>query len=92
MLLAKSEQFLKEYNEFKTRISTVTDDKVRSDLNLLLAQLVKAIKSVDSHHQELAYQQRLPDVINISRENIMNTRKKLIQLLDSWDRQTKSNA
>jgi hypothetical protein len=92
MLLSKSEQFLKEYNDFKRRISEVADEKIKSELNLLLSQLVKAIQSIDTHHQELTYQQRLPDVINISRENVMNTRKKLIQLLDSWDRQVKSNA
>jgi hypothetical protein len=92
MLLAKSEKFLKEYKEFKTRIASVTDEKVQSDLNLLLAQLVKAITAIDSQHQELTYQQKLPDVINISRENIMNSRKKLLQLLESWERQVKNNA
>lgn len=90
MLLSKSEQFLKEHNDFKARISAVTDSKVQSDLNLLLAQLVQAVKTIDSHHQELAYQQKLPDVINISRENIMNSRKRLIQLLESWERQAKA--
>jgi hypothetical protein len=92
MLLAKSEKFLKEYNEFKTRIAAVSDEKVRSDLNLLLSQLVKAITAIDSQHQELSYQQKLSDVINVSRENVMNSRKKLLQLLESWDRQVKNNA
>ena len=87
MLLSKSEQFVREYNEFKQRISEITDEKVKSDTALLLSQLVKAIHSIDSHHQELTYQTRLPDVINISRETVMNTRKKIIQMLDSWDRQ-----
>jgi hypothetical protein len=92
MLLSKSEQFLKEYNDFKRRISEVSDEKVKSDLSLLLSQLVKAIQSIDACHQELTYQQSLPDSINISRETVMSTRKKLIQLLDSWDRQVKANA
>ena len=92
MLLSKSEQFLKEYNGFKTRIDAVTDDKVKSDLNNLLSQLVNAIRQIDTQHQELVYTAKLSDAVNVSRETVMNSRKKLIQLLDSWERKAKNNA
>lgn len=92
MLLVNSDRFIKDYENFKKRIAAVTDPNVQSTLNNYLAQLMIAVKKIDSLHQELSYISKLTDTVNISREDVMNARRKLVQLLDSWERQNKSDA
>jgi|688.fasta_scaffold08851_19 hypothetical protein len=91
MQLMNSERFVKEYNELKTRIAAVTDINVHDQLNNYLSQLVNAVRTLDSQHQELVFNPKLPDSINILRETIRDNRRKITQMLDSWERKSKNN-
>jgi uncharacterized coiled-coil DUF342 family protein len=86
MFLSNSEKFANEYKNFKERISLVTDTAVQLELTQLLNQLAGVTKRIDNYHQELVYNNKLPDNITSTRDEIRDIRKKLIKLLDSWEK------
>lgn len=91
MLLLNSEKFKSEYNNFVTRIEKVTDDARRRELDLSLKQLVNQIQKIDNYHQNLIFTHKLPESIEGERKEIANIRKKIIKLLDSWEKKVASS-
>lgn len=84
MLLSKSERFLKEYEDFKTRISKVSDPGKKAELTQLLNQLVSEVKSIDNKHGEISMAGRLPGAVTDLRENLTNIRKALVNKLQGY--------
>ena len=73
--LEKSENFQKEYNEFNEKISAVSNESVKLELQGMLQNLLKAVKYLDQQHQDLSLNNRLPTGAVDSRQNIVLIRK-----------------
>ena len=82
--LEKSENFQKEYNEFNEKISAVSNESVKLELQGMLQNLLKAVKYLDQQHQDLSLNNRLPTGAVDSRQNIVLIRKNLINKLRDW--------
>jgi len=85
MQLSKSERFIKEYDDFKTRISKVSDPKKQAELTSLLNQLVNEVRAIDNKHGEISMIGRLPGAVTDLRENLTNIRKTLINKLQGYE-------
>lgn len=77
MLLSKNERFLKEYSEFKEKISKIQDEKIKSELQNMLSILAKEVKIIDQNHENIILTKKIPDDLNERREIILSLRKKI---------------
>ena len=82
--LEKSENFQKEYNAFNEKISAVSNQSVKLELQGMLQNLLKEVKYLDQQHQDLSLNNRLPTGAVDSRQNIVLIRKQLITKLRDW--------
>lgn len=86
MLLLNSEKFKSEYANFASRIERVTDQDRKNELERSLKQLVNQIKKIDNYHQDLVFTHKLPESIDSDRTEVANIRKKIIKLLEFWEK------
>jgi len=82
--LEKSENFQKEYNTFNEKISAVSNESVRLELQGMLQNLLKEVKYIDQQHQDLSLNNRLPSGAIDTRQNIILIRKNLMNKLRDW--------
>jgi len=92
MLLEKDSKFSAEYSQFSQRIQNVSDNNVKIEMLNLLNQLASYVKRIDQRHLELVFQPSLSEDISIIRSDIIKTRKKLTQMLDSYERMINARA
>jgi len=85
MQLSKSERFIQEYEDFKSRISKISDPKKQAELTSLLNQLVAEVRAIDSKHTEISMMGRLPGAVTDLRENLTNIRKSLVNKLQGHE-------
>lgn len=85
MQLSKSPRFLQEYNEFKNKISKVSNPEKQKELNDLLNQLVNEVRALDNKHNEISQFSKLPSSVEDIRESLKNIRKTLSSRLSSVD-------
>ena len=85
MQLSKSERFVKEYEDFKTRIAKVSDPKKQAELTSLLNQLVAEVRAIDNKHGEISIIGRLPGAVTDLRENLTSIRKTLVNKLQGYE-------
>jgi predicted nuclease with TOPRIM domain len=83
--LEKSENFQKEYNTFNEKISAVSNESVRLELQGMLQNLLKEVRYLDQQHQDLSLNNRLPSAAIDSRQNIVLVRKQLMSKLRDWE-------
>ena len=69
---------------FNDKISAVSDESVRLELQGILQNLLKEVKYLDQQHQDLSSNNRLPSSAIDSRQNITLIRKNLINKLRDW--------
>jgi|SRR6056300_983467 hypothetical protein len=84
--LYKSERFQKEYNDFKTRISRVTDEKLKITLENFLNKLASHARNLDNQHEEMIFSKQMKSMSNDLRDNILEVRKTLDKKLSDWER------
>lgn len=84
--LENSEKFKTEFNNFKSKISQITNDSVKKDLNEKLTQLLREVRFIDTQHQELLMRKEIPSMVPDSRSKLAEIRKYIIKKLDDWDR------
>lgn len=84
--LEKSEKFQEDYTRYKTAIEAIENEKIKSEMEILLKQLVAEVKNIDSQHYQLFSKSSLPDVVNDSRYKIINIRKKIEKTLKDYSR------
>lgn len=84
--LYKSERFQQEYNDFKTRISRVTDEKLKITLENFLNKLASHTKNLDNQHEEMIFSKQMKSMSNDLRDNILEVRKTLDKKLSDWER------
>ena len=76
MELIKSTRFLKEYNSWNDKISTINDKVKKQEMQTMLKQLVNEIKKIDQFQINIS-QGIIADSIADSRQNITELRKKI---------------
>lgn len=80
--LVKSQQFQKEYNDFKQKIDSVQDETVKKEATELLRQLVAEVRAIDRQHEEMISSIKLSNNINDHKSNLLAIRKKISSLLN----------
>ena len=86
MQLSKNENFIKEFQEFSSKIERVTDQSVKKELLSLLDKLMTEVKSIDKQHQDMFVGNRMMESVADHRDNLKNIRKKLAAKLEDCDR------
>lgn len=82
--LEKSENFQTEYKMFNDKISAISDESVRLEMQGMLQNLLKEIRHLDQQHQDLSLNNRLPTGAVDTRQNITLIRKSLMNKLRDW--------
>lgn len=84
--LENSEKFKKEFDNFKTKIASISNESVRKDLNEKLIQLLREVRFIDAQHQELLMRKEIPSMVPDTRSKLSEIRKYIIKKLEDWDR------
>lgn len=90
MLLEKNSKFSIEYTNFNQRIRKIENEKIKTEATNLLNQLVSYVRRIDNQHKDLAFQQTLSEDISTIRLDIARTRKRLTQILNSYENTVKN--
>jgi hypothetical protein len=89
--LLKSERFQNEYNDFKNRISKVTDERLKITLENYLNKLVTHAKNLENQHLEMIFSKQMRSMSNDLRDNILEVRKTIDKKLSDWERANKAS-
>ena len=84
LTLLKSEKFQSEYKNFQEKISAVTNETVRADLENLLKRLVTEVQNIDRQHGEITMTKQLSISATDSRNAIAEIRRTLDRRLSDW--------
>lgn len=84
--LENSQKFKTEFDNFKSKISQISNDALKKDLNDKLTQLLREVRFIDMQHQELFTKKEIPSMVTDSRNKLAEIRKYIIKKLDDWDR------
>ena len=86
MQLSKSKQFLTEYTMISDKISKITDQKIKSEMEVLVKQLVREVQSIDMLHEELIGGGKMPSKSGESKGNLISIRKKIVSKLEEYEK------
>ena len=84
--LENSEKFKTEFNNFRERISQITNEQVKTDLNKKLTELLREVRAIDQQHVNMFMNKELPTMIPESRSKLAEVRTYIINRLGDWDR------
>jgi len=84
--LENSEKFKTEFNNFRERISQITNEQVKTDLNKKLTELLREVRAIDQQHVNMFMSKELPTMIPESRSKLAEVRTYIINRLGDWDR------
>jgi hypothetical protein len=84
--LENSEKFKTEFNNFRERISQITNEPVKKDLNGKLTELLREVRAIDQQHHTMFMSKELPNMIPESRSKLTEVRNYIIAKLTDWDR------
>lgn len=84
--LEKSEKFQNEYNGYIKRINLVETIRVKAELQGLLEKLIVEVRNIDRQHQQLVDRNTLPDSVSDSKNKVIEIRKKILKLLDDYEK------
>jgi uncharacterized Zn finger protein len=86
MRLKDSENFRKEYKEFREKISLVADDNLRNELESLLRELVARVEKIDNFHNQHIFStnKNLKNESNNFKEELIEIRRKLRSRLGAF--------
>lgn len=84
--LENSDKFKTEFNNFKERISQITNETVKKDLNSKLTELLREVRSIDQQHVNMFMSKELPNMIPDTRSKLAEVRNYIISRLTDWDR------
>jgi hypothetical protein len=77
MLLSNNPKFISEYKDLSEKISKISNEDKKNELNDLLKKLVAEVKAIDSDHQELVFSPKLSTDAVERKQNLAAIRKKL---------------
>jgi len=81
-----NQKFIEDFNRYAKDISDITDQSLRSELNILLGRLKEQVGYIDKNHQQLLVSGRIPTEITDIRANIISIKKSLDSKIDMWKR------
>lgn len=84
--LENSEKFKTEFNNFRERISQITNETVKKELNGKLTELLREVRSTDQQHMNMFTSKELSTMIPESRSKLAEVRTYIISRLNDWDR------
>jgi hypothetical protein len=84
--LENSEKFKTEFNNFREKISQITNESVKKDLNGKLTELLREVRTIDQQHHNMFMSKELPNMIPESRSKLAEVRNYIIAKLTDWDR------
>lgn len=84
--LENSEKFKTEFNNFKSKISEITNDNLKKDLTEKLTELLREVRYIDMQHQEILMRKEISPMVSESRSKLAEVRKYIIKRLEDWDR------
>ncbi len=84
--LENSEKFKTEFNNFRERISQITNETVKKELNGKLTELLREVRSIDQQHMNMFTSKELSTMIPESRSKLAEVRTYIISRLNDWDR------
>lgn len=87
--LYKSEQFQKEYNDWKSEIEKITDLRLKSNLENHLSKLVNSVKQLDSQHYEAILARQVKSMGTDRKDDIQELRKIIHTKLRDWKESNK---
>jgi len=88
--LENSERFKTEFNDWRSRINNVTNDRVKTELNEKLNQLLREVRAVDQQHRDVLMAKQLPNMISDSRNTLSEIRQSIARQLEDYEK-VKSN-
>lgn len=83
--LSQSPAFQKEYEHFQKKINSITDAKIKDDLQQLLGKLVLSVKKIDDQHNEFTLGNKLPTFTSDLRLEINDIRRKLMTRIKDYE-------
>lgn len=83
--IQSSQRFKNEYEDFRHRISKITDDSYQQDLTTKLLKLKELVIYLDRQHETLLVSNKLGDVSD-TRSEIISVRKSIIESLENWEK------
>lgn len=86
MRLIKNEKFVNEHNEFRQRLSRITDKNIRDEIDGMIVTLVAEVKQIDTFHESLVTGGQVSSLIDDSRDRIRDLRKKINRRLEDCER------
>lgn len=69
--------FIEDYANYQKTILEIKDEALQKELTGLLLELVRAVDSIDLHHDALLLGGKLPDAARDARMNLASIKKKL---------------
>ena len=84
--LENSEKFKTEFNNFKEKISQITNETVKKDLNSKLTELLREVRLIDQQHVNMFMNKDLTNTRPDSRSKLSEVRTYIINRLNDWDR------
>jgi hypothetical protein len=85
--LETSERFKKEFDDFKLRISKVTNESLKKELNEKLFQLLREVRNIDDQHKDLLSTGQLPtSLIPETRDRLSEVRKYIARRLEDYEK------
>jgi hypothetical protein len=84
--LESSPKFREDFIKLKERISKIPEGDIKVQLEGYLRTLVSEVRNLDVMHGELTMRKDLPNGVSDSRTKIVEMRKKIDRILESWER------
>lgn len=84
--LENSERFKTEFNDWKSRISDITNERIKGELNDKLNQLLREVRAVDQQHRDVLMAKQLPNMISDSRNKLTEIRQSIVRQLEDYEK------
>lgn len=86
-MLIDNPRFQKEYKEFSEKISRITEESAKVEMNKLLQNLVNEVKNIDRKHQDLVMGGRLTaDTMGDYRNSLISIRQQIAKKIQSYEK------
>lgn len=82
--LYKSERFQNDLNAYKEKISTISDNNLKSNVENLVAKLISEVKKLDLQHEEMVINRQMSSSGQDSKTKITEIRKSIDKKLKDW--------
>lgn len=86
--LENSERFKTEFNDWRSRIDKISNERIKGELNNKMTQLLKEVRAVDQQHRDILMAKQLPNMISDSRTTLTEIRMSIVRQLEDYEKVT----